>query len=219
VLTFLALLVASYLIGAIPFAFIIAKRWAGIDIREHGSGNVGATNVLRVVGVKAGLVCLAFDFLKGFVPAVLAIRLLREPAFGPHEITLQAEWFLVGAMAIVGHCFPVYLMSVGGKGIATSLGVFTVLMPVPTLICFVVGLALIFSTGYVALASVLCSILIPILAWVRHYPPLYLWVGAAVAVMIALRHQSNIRRLLKGTEPKVWEKAKAKMRDEGVGGS
>lgn len=215
-LTFLALLLAAYLIGAIPFAYLIARAWAGIDIREHGSGNVGATNVLRTVGPKAGFLCLALDFLKGLVPTLLARHLLTEPIIGTEHMTLHGEWFLVGGMAIIGHCFPVYLMTVGGKGIATSLGVMGVLMPLPTLICFALGLAIIFTTGYVALASVLCSLLVPPLAWVWGYDALYITVAILLAVVIVIRHQSNLRRLWAGTEPKVWDRHRAKMRDEGV---
>ncbi len=216
-LRFFLITLGSYLTGAIPFAYLIAKQAAGIDIRRHGSGNVGATNVLRVVGKRAGALCFVCDFLKGLVPVLLAQRLLTGPVEAA-GVVLSAEkmWLIAGAAAIIGHCFPVYLMTVGGKGIATSLGVFGALMPLPTLALFVIGVSMIWATGYVALASVVCSGLLPLLAWLRGYYASYIGVTAALAVIIAVRHQSNLRRLLAGQEPRVWDRERIPDRDHGV---
>ncbi len=124
---------------------------------------------------------------------------------------------LVGVMAIVGHCFPVYLMAVGGKGIATSLGVFTALMPLVTPGCFGVGVAILLTTGYMAVASCIGVTLLPILAWLLGEPPLHIWITALLAVVLDLRHMGNARRLFAGREPKIWDKAKVQeQRDEGV---
>lgn len=215
---FLCLIGIAYLFGAIPFALIIAKMLRGIDIREHGSGNVGATNVSRVIGYKAGFLCLAFDFLKGYLPTLAAWYLIREPLDLGIMCSPAMQILLVGITTVIGHCFPIYLMGIGGKGVATSLGVFTALMPFPILICVAVGLTYIWLYGYVAIASCMCATALPFLAFMFNYSPEYIVVTALLAVVIDLRHLGNIRRFLRGVEPKIWEKKTAPAVDEGVGG-
>ena len=124
-------------------------------------------------------------------------------------------WLLVGVAAIIGHCFPVYLMTFGGKGIATSLGVFTAVMPLATLLCFVCGMTFLATTGYMAIASCLGIALLPLFGWLLHgdQSMVYVWVPLVLAVTLNLRHIGNYRRLVKGVEPKIWDRAKAKQRE------
>ena len=214
---FISLVIFAYLLGAIPFALIIGRITRGIDIRQHGSGNVGATNALRVIGVKAGLLCFFLDFTKGLVPTLAAVMMFREPLeIGP-TVSVPLQHLLVGIAAVVGHCFPVYLLSLGGKGVATSIGVFMALMPLPVLICIVSGLAFIYLTGYVAIASCLFTSLLPFLGWLFGYSPEYIVVTAVLALVIDLRHIGNIKRFFRGVEPRIWDKAKAPAVDHGVG--
>lgn len=215
-LKFLGLLAFAYLFGAIPFALIIARVTKGIDIRKVGSGNVGATNVMRSCGIKPGLLCFVCDFTKGFVPVIIAVSTITQPLDMGVELSVALQLLLICVASVIGHCFPVYLMTLGGKGIATSLGVFAGLMPWPTAICFVVGVTIIGTTGYVALASCLGATALPILAWLFHYNIEFIVTTAILAVVIDMRHLGNIKRLLKGVEPKVWDKAKIPDVDHGI---
>jgi glycerol-3-phosphate acyltransferase PlsY len=185
------ILIGSYLLGAIPFGLLIAKWWAGIDVREHGSGNIGATNVYRVVGKKAGIVVFILDVLKGLIPPITA-QLLHTGVL----------WqVLAGLMAILGHTFSPFLGFKGGKGVATGLGVlFGVSWKVGLGGWIVWGITLLIS-GYVSLGSILACISLVVLALVFH-PGDYvrLLFCAAICVLGIFNHRSNIRRLLNGTE-------------------
>lgn len=192
--------VLGFLLGGIPWAYIVAKAVAGIDIRKVGSGNVGATNVARTLGLKWGTLVFVLDALKGFIP-VFIVRLLV-----PYNIELA----MVTAIApILGHMFSPFLGFKGGKGVATSVGAFAALTPVGILVGLVVWLTVVLLTGWVSLGSLLGSL--AVFLWVllfdpnRHSLP-FVVVSGLVVLFIWIRHYGNIKRLLSGKEPKIWGK-------------
>ena len=193
---------AAYLAGSIPFGLLIGKLHH-IDIRQHGSGNIGATNVTRVVGKWAGRLCFACDFLKGALP-VLAVRccLVDHKVYAVLALS-------VGLAAVLGHMFPVYLKFKGGKGISTAAGAAVALAPLPLLIAAAVWTAVFFAFRYVSLASIAAAWALPAAAWVlAHFgigdriacSPSTLVFFAVVALIATLKHRENIKRLLNGTE-------------------
>lgn len=210
-----ATLVAAYLLGAVPFAFLVARS-RGIDIRKVGSGNVGATNVSRVLGRRLGVLTFVLDVLKGSVPMMAAPRAWAladfTPAAGVSDTLFCSAWIAVAAAAIVGHMFPVYLGFKGGKGVATSLGVLLGLWPyftVPGLICFGIWIAVFLATRYVSVGSIVAAGLFPAVyaavavwrgwePWQRQRPLLLF--SLVMAFLVVYRHRSNIRRLLAGQE-------------------
>lgn len=203
------LIVAAYLVGAVPFGLLIAKMH-GIDIRTVGSGNIGATNVSRALGKKWGYLCFVFDALKGLIPMLAAMTIL------PAELTTAkiGLWLAVGAAAILGHVFPIYLKFKGGKGVATSLGVVLGLWPFYTvvgLITFAIWAAVVKIWRYISLGSIVGAIIFPLLLaaaicvipqW--RFAALWPLLAAAVALgaILVIRHKDNIKRLLAGTENK-----------------
>lgn len=201
------LTIAAYLIGAIPCGLLIGRAH-GVDVREHGSRNIGATNVGRVVGGKWGKLCLVLDILKGLLP-VLAARFAILPA-APAASDL-ARWLLVAVAAVLGHVFPVYLRFRGGKGVATTIGVALGIFPYYTVAmgAALLGYALIrFTTGLVSLGSLTIAVVFPLsfYAYVRvqglslaEFWPLQV-VAILLGLLIIVRHQSNLRRLLRGEE-------------------
>lgn len=190
----------SYFVGAIPWSYLVARLRRGVDLRRVGSGNLGATNVYRAAGAGAALAVLALDAAKGVLAPLVFARMAPEP------VPLGASGFatLCGAAAIVGHMFPPYLRFRGGKGIATSAGVFATLEPQAFLIClgvFLVAFAL--SGGIVSLGSLLGTLALPLaLAVAEHgqVDSLRLVLVSALVVLVWIRHASNIRRLLRGRE-------------------
>lgn len=186
-------IVASYLIGAIPFGLLLS-RGKGINIREHGSKNIGATNVSRLLGKKLGFLTFLLDCAKGFLPMFLAGRLLGEGE--PHNGAIA----FCGAAAVVGHMFPIYLGFKGGKGVATGLGVFLYLAPLAVLISMVIFIAIVAATGYVSLGSLLGSAAVLPCLYFFAEPPWKLYVAGFIIIMIWIKHHENIGRLLKGTE-------------------
>ncbi len=207
-------IVASYLIGAIPFGYVVG--WLkGIDIRQHGSGNIGATNVGRVLGRSYGLLVFGLDVLKGFAPTLLASLAIAR--WGP-----SGAAYLLGVVAsasgcILGHVFPIYLGFRGGKGVATSLGVLLGIYPYFTLAgvgAFLLWVALTLGSRYVSVGSVGAAVAFPIVFVVLSRWRAGSWGGADVlwplyvfsvliAALVVWRHRSNIRRLLNGTEPQI----------------
>ena len=189
-------LLGAYLLGSIPTSYLLVKWRKGIDIRSIGSGNVGATNTVRALGFGWGGTCLLLDALKG----VLAVLLLRM-AFAQSP---DVEWLACagGVFAILGHSLPVWLSFKGGKGVATSTGVFLALAPVAVLIAAVVVLTIIGVTHYVSLGSLVGALLLPAMIFFLEGmgPVFYLSIGAALFVII--RHRANVKRLLNGTENK-----------------
>ncbi len=188
----------SYLVGAIPFGLLLS-RGTGVDIRKQGSGNIGATNVARLLGRKLGILTLLLDVLKGFVPIWLAGRFLVAD---PHHNLVVA---LCGAATVLGHMFPVYLGFRGGKGVATGLGVFLYLEPLAVLYSLLVFVTAVVLSGFVSLGSLLAALSFPLWLYLLGTPAWTLWLAGFVVIMIWIKHHENIRRLLNGTE-KSWKK-------------
>jgi len=185
-------LAIAYVVGAIPMTLIVARLGAGVDLRTVGSGNLGATNLYRALGWKYAVPAGLFDIAKGALPTVLLPRWL-----GPDDWIPLA----VGAAAIVGHVFSIFVGFRGGKGVATAAGVVLGLAPLPLLISFAIWAVVVKLTGFVSLGSILGAIAFPIDAWLLGSSnPYVVPVGAALATFIVFTHRSNIRRLLAGTE-------------------
>ncbi len=212
----LAWLVIGYLSGSVPFGLLIGLA-RGVDIRLHGSGNVGATNAGRVLGRPWGVVCFCLDLLKGLAPVLLGGLALGY--VGKPDLSALAgwKWLVIGAAAVIGHIFPVWLKFKGGKGVATGLGVVLGYFPVLTLpgvLAAATWLIVVRATRYVSVASMSAAVSLPIFmfmwvfatghgrtAWVP-----FLVVTAVLAGLVVLRHRTNLKRLRAGTEPKVGQK-------------
>jgi glycerol-3-phosphate acyltransferase PlsY len=198
--------IISYFIGSIPFGFLIAKVVKGIDIRQLGSGNPGATNVSRVMGRPYGVLVFILDMLKGFLPVFIFDRLFASHG---HSLSL----ILCGVGVICGHTFPVFLGFKGGKAAATGCGVFLWLAPVPLLISVVIWLLTVSISRYISLGSIVGSIsLVACLILLGKDPfhqrlPLTLF-SIFISILLIIRHKSNIKRLLNGTESKIGSKIK-----------
>lgn len=190
-----ALIILCYLIGAIPFSYLVSQL-KGVDIRMRGSGNVGATNVLRTLGPALGAAALGGDFLKG-----LAAAWIGTMAGG--------EWLMVGCAlaAVLGHCYSVFLRFRGGKGMATSAGIVLYLLPKMFLIMLVVFVVVVALLRYVSLGSITVAILFPILTLVMNEPHELLVFSVLLAALVVYRHSENIDRLRKGTESKLGSRA------------
>jgi glycerol-3-phosphate acyltransferase PlsY len=195
VIYFAAALVA-YLLGSIPFGFI-AGLIAGVDVREHGSGNIGATNTVRVLGKKYGYAVFVADTLKGFLAVRIALWLAQFDPSTSYFIGILAALFVV-----LGHSFPVWLRFRGGKGVAAAAGACLGLLPVATFIAVIVWLAIFFLFRFVSLASIVAAIALPISAWLlgNVADPILLGFSGLIAALIIFRHRSNIVRLLQGSE-------------------
>ena len=185
--------VFGYLLGSVPFAFLLARR-AGIDVRVAGSGNVGAANVLRTTGMPLGIAVMALDISKG-AATVLTVHAAAA------SLTSMA---IAGASAIVGHIYPVWLGFKGGKGVAVAAGVFGILAPLATMLSALVFIAAVSISRIVSLGSVAATIALPSIAWWAGCPGIVLDVSAGCASLIVFRHRANIRRILNGTERRVW---------------
>lgn len=195
--TNLLLLFISYFIGNFSTSYIIGKMFGNIDIRDHGSGNAGSTNVLRTLGKKAAALTLLGDLLKG----VLAIYLGNK--FGTPLIALGC-----GIAVVVGHNWPVLLNFKGGKGIATTMGVALTVKPVAALICISIGIIILYKYKYVSLASIIAISLFPFALII--YGLNYFLFGLILALLAIYRHRENIKRLLAGNERKIGEKLSVK---------
>ncbi len=193
----LLILLFSYLIGAIPFGLLFSRA-AGKDVRQEGSGNIGATNVTRVLGKKLGILTLFCDVAKGFFPVFAASILL--PVGDNWELFIG----LSGLATVLGHMFPVYLGFKGGKGVATALGVFLFFSPWSILIALLVFVAVVGLSGFVSAGSLAAAGLIPFCIWFLSGSTSTFLVAAVIAVLIWIKHRSNISRLLKGEE-KSWK--------------
>jgi glycerol-3-phosphate acyltransferase PlsY len=191
--TWLLALGGSYLIGSIPTAYLLVKRLKGVDVRTVGSGNVGATNVTRTAGLGAGAAVFLVDAMKGLA-AVWGVA----PALQPEPIPMFR--LVCGAAAVVGHIFPVFLKFRGGKGVATTIGVLVSLSPVVALTFAVVWVLVFLLTRYVSAASIAAAAAIPVGLLLDQRLPEELLLGAALAVLIVIRHRANIQRLMQGTE-------------------
>jgi glycerol-3-phosphate acyltransferase PlsY len=186
------IIVFAYLLGSVPTGYILGQL-SGVDIRKAGSGNVGATNVARVVGKWQGILTLLADAAKGLIPVTIALQL-----------GLNATVTAIAALAVfLGHLYPVFLKFQGGKGVATAFGAFLGLAPMATLILLLIFAATVWRSRVVSLSSLIAAVAAPIVLWWFFYSPALVATSAFIALMIIVRHRANIRRLLDGTEPKL----------------
>ena len=202
VVRIVAALAVSYLLGAIPFSLIVSKRFFGIDLREHGSGNLGATNTFRVLGARAGAAVFALDVGKG-AAAVGAGMLLLIGSGLSHD---ARDWALIGvAMAsVVGHSYSPYIRLRGGKGVATAAGAIAVLMPLAWPLLFFTWLLVIALSRMVSLGSVIIAIQFPLLMWLLYRDrPAFLVFALITAAFVVWRHRSNLARIARGQEAKI----------------
>jgi len=207
-LTFAVLVIGSYLLGSIPFGYL-AGRIAGIDIRNCGSGNVGATNVIRTLGKSYGYPVFALDFLKGFGAVKMSILIATR---------VQSEWnspemfgIVAAISSVLGHSFPVWLRFKGGKGVATSAGALLALAPVAALIGVAIWILTFWLTRYVSVASIAAAAALPLIilitTWLsRTTGKLLFYSSVCLAAVVIWRHRSNLSRLMRGTEPRFTRK-------------
>jgi glycerol-3-phosphate acyltransferase PlsY len=191
----LVLIIFAYLLGSVPSGYVVGKL-AGIDVREVGSGNIGATNVGRAVGTGQGVLTLAADAAKGFLPVSIAIHL----GFEPIAIASAA------IAAFLGHLYPVFLNFRGGKGVATALGGLLAVAPLATLVLLVIFALVAFSSRIVSLSAMAAAVMAPLVLWLFYQPAAVIGMGCVFAVMIVWRHHGNIQRLRAGTEPRFGER-------------
>lgn len=184
----------SYLLGGIPFS-ALAARVKGVDLRTHGSGNLGATNAIRVLGPAIGVPVLLADILKGVVAAWWVPAML-----GPFDATGR---LVCGASAVAGHVFPVFLRFRGGKGVATAGGAFLALAPAATGIAMGVFAVALLASRYVSLASVLAAVTLPLALFFTGASPVLRTAGVAIALLVVVRHRTNLNRLRHGTEARI----------------
>ncbi|MFZ1840556.1 MAG: glycerol-3-phosphate 1-O-acyltransferase PlsY [Leptotrichiaceae bacterium] len=196
------LILIAYVLGSIPNALWVGKTFKNIDVREHGSKNTGSTNAARVLGPKLGIFTLILDILKGALPTYLGIVL------GANLLTRitgidKLDIIVIGMAAILGHTFSLFLKFKGGKAVATTLGVFLVLVPYAILILLVVFFVIFGLTKYVSLASIVSAVALPITVYLttRHIPLTIL--GIIIGLLVIIRHKENIKRLINGTESKL----------------
>lgn len=187
-------IIGGYLLGSIPTGYIVARQVAGIDIREHGSGNTGATNVKRVVGNKAGLFVLACDFFKGFLPVLLAKNLFPEAPF---------VHVLVALAAVVGHSKSIFLKFGGGKSAITGLGGIIGLAPLAGLVLAGIAFTVIFLSRIVSIGTMTAAVAAPVTMFVMGQPLAYTLYTAVTGLYVIFLHRANIQRLIKGTENRI----------------
>lgn len=181
----------AYLLGSVPTGFLLGSL-SGVDVRQVGSGNVGATNVARVVGKKQGFIVLVGDVAKGFIPPFLSLQL--DLSYGITSLAALATF--------IGHLYPVFLRFQGGKGVATALGIFLCLAPMATIVLIFVFLFVVMVSQVISLASLVAAGLAPIVFWIFSYSPFLIWLSLLIAVLVTVRHRENIQRLISGVEPR-----------------
>lgn len=213
------LLIISYLLGSIPFGVLIGKKIKGIDIREHGSKNIGSTNAIRVLGKPVGYLVFLCDVFKGMAIIIL-VKILEACGLWISPI----DYLYYGAFAIIGHSFSIFLNFKGGKAVATSLGVVLILSPLTAILCLIVFLIALYASGYVSVASTLATITVVTVGWILHFVgieptnffeyfigsvslPLAL-LFSIMGLLIILKHIKNYKRLLNGTENSFKKKKK-----------
>ncbi len=186
-------LLGAYLVGSIPFGFLIGKM-RGVDVRTVGSKNIGATNVYRTVGKKWGFLAFFCDFLKGFLPTLAALRWGDDGNLAVY----------VGLACVIGHTLTVFMRFRGGKGVATAFGMMIALAPYPTLAAFGVFVVTVWLSHYISLGSILAAITLGALVWFVPCLPLLRGIATAIAVFVVVKHRTNIARLVKGCENKIY---------------
>lgn len=186
----ISIVVFAYLFGSIPTGVILSSHWAKIDIRKEGSGNIGATNVYRTLGKTLGIVTLLGDVLKGMIPVIIAIWLFKSEG-----------WIgLTALAAFIGHIYPVFLKFKGGKGIATALGVFLIIVPWAILLAFFVFAGTLYKWKYVSLGSMVAVVSLPIWIILLSYSNIYAIYSSIIACLVVYRHKENIQRLIRKEE-------------------
>jgi acyl phosphate:glycerol-3-phosphate acyltransferase len=190
-------LTTAYLLGSIPFGYLLVLLFRKEDVRSTGSGNIGATNVARAGGTTLGLLTLFFDALKGYIAVLIAMHLAPNTAQGPSTLAIAAA-----VAAVIGHVFPIWLRFHGGKGIATALGVFIALVPLVALSSVGVFILIVATTRLVSLGSILAAVSIPLFAlWLVPHRSAALLAGLSfISLLSIIKHHANIVRLLQGTE-------------------
>lgn len=198
----LLLIIIAYLIGSVPTALIISRKYFGIDIRDYGSGNMGATNAFRILGPKFGIIIMVLDIIKGMLAVGLFYFL---PEYLSNELLRTNFMIGLGLSAVLGHIFPIFANFKGGKGVATILGMLIAIQPVVALCCLAVFAIVLFFTRYVSLSSILAAIMLPVsVLWIwNEHEILYRVFALLVALMVVLTHQKNISRLIKGHESRM----------------
>lgn len=195
-MNFTLVLIISYFLGAIPFAYIMTRLITGKDIRSYGSGNVGATNAARILGFKYGLLVAILDVLKGILAVIIARALL--PVGSPEYLLL-----ISALVVIIGHNWTIFLKFSGGKGVATTFGVLFSLFPIAFFVFLATWIALVFITRYVSLASILSAIVVPIIVYITTKNIYDVLFTLTFSLLIIFRHKANIKRLLQGNENKI----------------
>ena len=190
-LELILIILAAYLVGAIPSGVVLTRLTGAGDVRSSGSGNIGATNVYRVAGRKLGIMTLLGDILKGVLPVLLAVKWGQLPV---------EQVAMVAAAAFLGHCYPVYLGFKGGKGVATALGIFIVLSPLAVLCVVPIFIVLVAIWRYISLGSICAAATVPALVFYFERSMPLLYATLFIATMVIWRHRENISRLLNGTE-------------------
>ena len=191
------IIIVSYLIGSFPSAYLMGRLIKNIDIRNFGSGNVGATNAFRVLGKKYGIITLLIDLLKGFIP-VFVIKFIVSENFLTYQI-------VSGFCLILGHIFTVFLKFKGGKGVATSAGFLIAVSPVPMFFTILVFLITLAATRYVSLGSIIAALTYPIFTYIWNQPLQLKILSVILALIIVVKHKSNIIRIINGVENKIPE--------------
>lgn len=208
-LPLILIIISAYILGSIPSSVWIGKLFFDVDVREHGSGNAGTTNTIRTLGYKAGVPVFIIDALKGWF-AVYMTKIIFS--YFPDMTMPDYMQIVAAAMAVVGHIFPVFAGFRGGKGVATLLGIGFGLIPIPTLIALGVFTIVLLCFGYVSLASIMATVILPFVTYFFVMPesPLLLILTAAVAIFVPITHRNNIKRLKEGTENKFIKRKKKK---------
>lgn len=200
-MTTILLILTAYVLGSIPNALWVGKVFKGIDVREHGSKNTGSTNAARVLGAKLGILTLVLDIVKGSIPVILALIMRADLIENVANIS-NIDAILIGVSAIIGHSFSIFMKFKGGKAVATTVGVFIVLVPKALLLAAVVFFAVFLLTRYVSLSSMIGAVSLPIFIYLLYGNIPYIIFGGIIAILIIIRHKSNIERLINGTETK-----------------
>lgn len=192
------LIIFAYLLGSVSFGYLFAKMLKGVDIRKIGSGNTGATNISRLMGFKFAIIVLILDAVKGLLAILIPSYLETE------------TWviLLCGLAVIIGHNWPVFFAFKGGRGAATTLGVFLGLAPIPALAVFSLFIVVSLISRYVSLGTIIAAVLIPLTMYLLSYPLNYFIFGLSVCIILLWRHYPNIKRLLQGRESKLGDKIK-----------
>jgi glycerol-3-phosphate acyltransferase PlsY len=207
VLVYILVVLGAYLLGSIPTGFLVGKA-RGVDIRTAGSGNIGATNVFRILGTVPGVFVLLADALKGWLAVRVLAALLARKLLPPDWLASNAEpiSIIAAVAAVLGHNYTCWLHFRGGKGIATSAGVLAALVPIPLLVILSVWIIVFALSRYVSLASILAASTLPFATWFTGYSTTLIVVTAAMTAMAIYKHKGNIKRLIQGTESRIGRK-------------